>query len=148
MSAVLKGRAVKWSVGTIACTAGIVSASSAHFTQSVTTNRTSEKANIKDTGGVVQAQVFHGFMKTLSLTVVPCALSGTNTIANAVSSSDAWMPAPGTLITITDDSGTIIDDNYNVISAREGRTVDGVATVDLELEAGDEGVELATAPLT
>lgn len=148
MSAVLKGRAVKWSIGTVAFTAGIVSATSAHFTQSTNLQRTSEKTNIKDTGGTVAAQVFHGFMKTFSITVIPAALSGTNTVANAVSSSDSWLPAPGTLITVTDDSGTLIDDNYNVISAREGRTVDGVATIDLELEAGDEGVELATAPLT
>lgn len=147
MGATIKGRAVKWSVGDIAFTAGI-SATGGFFTQSTNVQRVSEKSDIKDNGGTIRAQVFHGFKKTLSLTVIPASTSGANTVANAVTNADALLPAPGTLITITDDSGTIIDDNYNLISAREGRTVDGVATIDLELEAGDEGVELATAPLT
>lgn len=151
MSAVLKGRAVKWSVGSVTFTAGIVSATNPSFIQSTTLNRTSEKTNIKDTGGVVTSQVFHGFMKQLSVTAIPCSLSGTNTVANADLSADAWLPSPSTLVTIT-ETGSVgtqaIEDNYNVISAREGRTVDGVLTIDLELEAGDEGVELATAPLT
>lgn len=144
MAAVIKGTAVKWSVGAIAFTAGIISGTNANFTQSARITRTSEKANIKDNGGTVKTQVFHGFMKTLSLSVVP---SGSTIIA-ANSSSDAYLPSPGTLITITDDSGTIIDDNYNVISCTENRTVDGVATIDLELEAGDEGTELATAAVS
>ena len=58
------------------------------------------------------------------------------------------LTAPGTLVTVTDLNGTTIDDNYNVLSATENLTVDGVMTIDLELEAGDEGTELATAPIT
>lgn len=133
-----------WSVGAIAFTAGIISGTNSNLTQSARVARTSDKAEVKDAGGVIQAVIFHGFKKTLSLTVVP---NGT-TIANARSSGDAYMPSPGTTISITDDSGTIIDDNYNCISATQNRTVDGVMTIDLELEAGDEGVELAGAAIT
>src|SRR5678816_3298083 len=115
MSQVIKGTGVKWSVGALTLSAGIVSAATTnHFTQSANIQRTSEKANIKDIGGTVRAQIFHGFMKTLSLTVVPCG----TTVANAITSGDAWLPAPGTLVTVTDDSGTVADDNYNVISAK------------------------------
>lgn len=137
MAEVIKGTAVCWSVGAIVCSAGI---SGSHFTQSTRVQRTSEKANVKDNGGTIKSQIFHGFMKTLSLTVIP---SGDKTGGSA----DTHMPQAGTLVTITDDTGTIIDDNYNLISATENRTVDGVRTIDLELEAGDEGVELATAPV-
>lgn len=139
MAAVIKGTGVCWSVGSIAFTAGIISGTNGNFTQSTRVQRTSEKTNIKDNGGTVKTQVFHGLMKALSISVVPTGSS----IANANASADAYLPAPGTTISITDDSGTIIDDNYNVISATENRTVDGVRTIDLELEAGDEGVELA-----
>lgn len=144
----IKGRAVVWSVGSLVFTAGIDSSTAAGFFQSARVSRQSEKTSIKDAGGVIRAQVFHGFTKTLSLTVIPASLSGTNTVANARASMDSHMPAPGTLVSITDDSGTIIDDNYNVVSAVQSRTVAGEASVDLELEAGDEGVEIATAPIT
>lgn len=135
MAAVIKGRAVKWSVGGVTFTAGIVSATNAHFTQSFDMQRTSDKALIKDTGGTVKTAVFHGFMKTISMNVVPQA----DTIANAITSLDAFLLAPGTLITVVDSTGTIADGDYNLISAKEGRTVDGVCTIDLELEKGDEG---------
>jgi hypothetical protein len=143
MAAVIKGTGVCWSVGAIAFTAGIVSGTNGNFTQSTSLQRTSEKNNVKDNGGTVKTQVFHGFMKSLSITVVPNGSS----IANANTSADAYLPAPGTKISITDDSGTIMDDNYNLLSSKENRTVDGVRTIDLELEAGDEGVELATDPI-
>lgn len=145
MAATLKGRGVVWSVGSITMTAGIVSASNADFVQSARSSRTSEKAEIKDDAGTIRAQVFHGFKKTLSLTVIPCSLSGTNTVANAQSSMDAHMPAVGTTITVVDGAGTIIDGNYNLISSTQNRSVDGPATLDLELENGDEGVDLTAA---
>lgn len=147
MAATIKGTAVKWSVGTIDFTAGIVT-TDARMTQSARVQRTSEKTNIKDIGGTVKTQVFHGAMKTLSITVVPSGRAGVNTVTEAERSADAHMPAPGTLVTVTDLNGTTIDDNYNVLSATENLTVDGVMTIDLELEAGDEGTELATAPIT
>ena len=145
MAAIIKGTGVVWSVGAIVFTAGIVSGTNAAYTQSARMARTSEKTEVKDNGGVIKAVAFHGFKKTLSLTVVPAHAT---TLAGAVTSLDAWNPPPGTLVTLTDDQGTLLDDNYNVISSSQSRTVDGVVTVDLELEAGDEGTEIATAPIT
>ena len=141
MSAVIKGVGVVWSVGAITFTAGIVSVSNAGYTQSARFSRTSEKTEIKDNGGIIKAQVFHGFKKTLSMTIVPQGSS----VANARSSMDAHCLTPGTTITVVDDSGTLIDASYNLISATQNRTVDGVATVDLELEQGDESNDLTTA---
>ena len=141
MSAVIKGVGVVWSVGAITFTAGIVSASNAGYTQSARFSRTSEKTEIKDNGGIIKAQVFHGFKKTLSMTIVPQGSS----VANARSSMDAHCLTPGTTITVVDDSGTLIDASYNLISATQNRTVDGVATIDLELEQGDESNDLTTA---
>lgn len=145
MAATLKGRGIVWSVGSITMTAGIVSTASADFVQSARSARTSEKAEIKDDAGTIRAVVFHGFKKSLSLTVVPCSLSGTNTVVNAQASADAHTLVPGTTITVVDGAGTIIDGNYNLISATQNRSVDGPATVDLELENGDEGVDLTAA---
>lgn len=145
MAAIVKGRGILWSTGGITYTAGIVSATNPDFPQSARFARTSDKAEVRDNGGIIRTQVFHGFKKTLSLTVVPCALSGTNTLANAQSSVDAHTIAPGTTVTVVDDSGTLIDGSYNVISSTQNRTVDGVATVDLELENGDESNDLTTA---
>ena len=134
-----------WSVGAVTFTAGIVSTSgTGHFTQSASVERTSEVARIKDTGGTVKTVVFSGAMKTLRISVVP---AGSST-ANAQTKGDDFLPAPGTLVTVTDDSGTIIDDNYNCLSSTQNRTVDGVATIDLVLEAGDEGTEIATSPVS
>lgn len=144
MAAVIKGRAIVWSVGAITFSAGITMTNGESLTQSVAVTRTSEKAEVKDNGGVIRAQVFSGFKKTLSLTAVPAAASGGNTITNARTTADNMMPAAGTLVTIVDDSGTIIDASYNVISARQNRTVDGVATIDMELETGDEGNDITT----
>jgi len=140
--ATIKGKAVVWSIGGITFTAGIVSGSNPEFVQSARFNRGSEKTEIKDDGGVIRTQVFHGFKKTLSITVVP---SGASTIANAQASADAHTPAPGTTITVVDAAGTVIDASYNLISATQNRSVDGVATVDLELEQGDESNDLTVA---
>lgn len=144
MAAVIKGRAVIWSVGAITFTAGITMTNIESLTQSAGVTRTSEKAEVKDNGGVIRAQIFSGFKKMLSLTVVPAAASGSNTIANAQGAGNTLMPAPGTTVTVADDSGAIIDASYNIISAKQSRTVDGVATIDLELETGDEGVDITT----
>ena len=142
--ATVKGRGVVWSVGAVVFTAGIVSGTNPNFTQSVGYGRNSDKFEVKDNQGVIRAQIFSGFKKNLSLSVIPCALSGTNTIANAVSSLDAHVIQPGTKVTLTDDLGALLDDSYNVISSKQNRTVDGVVTVDLELEASDESVDLTT----
>lgn len=141
MSATIKGVGIVWSVGGVTFTAGIVSATNASLPQSLTFTRGSEKSEIKDNGGTIRTQVFHGFKKTLSITVVP---SGTS-VANARSSQDAHLIAPGTTVTVVDDSGTLIDASYNLISSRLNRSVDGVAAIDLELEQGDESNDLTTA---
>lgn len=143
MSATLKGRAVVWSISGITMTAGIVTATNPDFPQSARFQRGSEKTEIKDDGGVIRTQVFHGFKKTLSLSVIPC--DAAVSIAGARSSMDAHMPAPGTTITIVDAGGTLIDSSYNLISATQNRSVDGVATLDLEMEQGDESNDLTTA---
>lgn len=142
MSAVLKGMGIVWSEGGITFTAGIVSATNLSLPQSANFSRTSEKTDIKGNGGTVLGQVYHGFKKVLSLTVIPCHAS---TVAGAITSKDAHVLKPGTTITVADASGTLMDDSYNLLSSREGRTVDGVCTVDLEMETSDESVALTSA---
>lgn len=142
MAATIKGRAVLWSIGGVTFTAGIVSGTNASFPQSLRVTRGSNKTEVIDDGGVIRTQVFHGFKKTLSISVIPC--DDAAVLADANSSADAHMPAPGTKITVADASGTIIDASYNLISATQNRSVDGVASVDLELEQGDEGNDLTT----
>lgn len=141
--AAIKGRAVIWSVGAITFSAGITFSSGESLTQNVGVTRTSEKAEVKDNGGTLRSQIFSGFKKTLSLSVIP-ASTAAGTIAQARAAGDVLMPQAGTLVTVVDDSGTIVDASYNVISAKQNRTVDGVATVDLELETGDESNDITT----
>ena len=141
MSATLKGRAVIFSVGAIGLT--VASVLRINFTQSVAFQRSSEKADVKDNGGAFVSQIFHGFKKTLSLTVIPADAAASQ--AGAYTSGDNHCIAPGATAVITDDKGTVIDGNYNVISSRQNRTVDGVATFDVELEQGDEGNDLTVA---
>lgn len=147
MSAVIKGKGMVWSVGAAVFTAGIVSSSNEAAQQSQRLARTSEKAELKDISGEIIGQVFHGFRRNLSLTVIPYHDS---TQAGAYASIEAWGLKPGTLVTITNAAADFaaVADNYNVLSATQNRTVDGIATVDLELEAGDETAEIATAPIT
>lgn len=147
MSATVKGKGVVWSVGALVFTAGIVSGTNKGAQQSQEMSRSSEKAELKDIGGTILGQVYHGFRKNLSITVTPYH---DTTLAGAAASAEAWGLIPGTLVTITNPTGdfTVAADNYNVLSSRQGRTVDGFDIVDLELEAGDEGVEIATAPIT
>lgn len=141
--ATLKGRAVVWSIGGITFTAGIVSASNPDFPQSARLNRGSNKGEIIDDGGTIRTQVFHGFKKTLSMTVIPCDTAAS--ISGARTSMDAHLPQAGTTITVVDAAGTLIDASYNLVSSTQNRSVDGPATVDLEMEQGDEGNDLTTA---
>lgn len=140
MSAVQKGAGAVWSIGGVTFTAGIISASTPGAVQSVDGSRTSEKAMLKNDGGTIRGLVFHGFMKTVTITVIPYG----TTLANGQSSADAWLPQPGTAVTLVDASGTILDGTYNVISARQKRTVDGYLAADLDLETSDEGIDLTT----
>ena len=145
MAQTIKGKGVIWSVGSIEFTGGIVSVpGTGHFTQSASVELTSEVARIKDTGGTVKTVVFSGAMKTLRISIVPVGTA----VADAIAKGNAFMPSAGTKVDVTDDAGAIIDDSYNCLSATQNRTVDGVSTIDLVLEAGDEGVELATNNIT
>jgi hypothetical protein len=135
--ATIKGKGVVWSTGGITYSAGITGSD---FPQSVSVNRASDKAEVKDNQGVIRAVIFSGFKKTVSITCIPQAAD----ISGAQTSLDGHMPQAGTLVTVVDDSGTIIDGSYNVISAKQSRTVDGVAIIDLELEGSDEGVDITT----
>lgn len=142
--AAIKGRGVVWSTGDITFAGAIVSATAAALPQSLRLARTAESTKIKDNQGPVRAIVYHGLMATLSITVVICAPSGTNTIAAAKTAGDQLTIAGGGTVTITDDAGTVVDGPYNVLSATQNRSVDGAATVDLEMEKGDEGIDTTT----
>jgi hypothetical protein len=144
MAADIKGTAVVWGMGGITFTAGITAAS---MPQSLSYQRGSELAEIKDTHGAIKTMVFHGGMKTVSISVVP---SGAN-IAAAVTAKESYIPLPGTKVTIADASQdnppgeNQIEQNWIVVSATEGRTVDGVVTIDLELENADTDISTSAA---
>lgn len=111
---------------------GSVIASSANpsLPQSIRYNREAQNTKIKSVGGDVVTSVYHGFKKTVSITVVPSA----TTIANAVASKEAHLVAPGSKLTMADASGaTQLEQNWIVLSSQENRTIDGAVTVDLEL---------------
>jgi len=146
--AIQRGLGVVYSIGSIVFTAGIANSSGTLSNiQSLNVSREAEMTELKKNGKVV-SQVFHGFAKRLSMTIIPCAAS----IAAAKASAEAHMTDAenaavsivGARLTITDDLGSIIDDTYNVISATENRTVDGVVTIDLECEASDESQDITT----
>lgn len=140
MSADIKGTAVAWSTGGIVFAAGITASS---MVQSMRYQRGSELTEIKDTTGQIKTMVFHGGMKTISITVIPTGAS----IAAAVTAKESYIPAPGTQIAITDDSATQIQQNWIVVNATEGRTVDGAVTIDLELEnSSDADISASAAP--
>jgi hypothetical protein len=140
MSAIVKGRGVMWSIGGVTFTAGIVSGTNTSLPQSVSFKRMSEKTEVLNINGSAVSEIFHGFKKTSSMTIVP---SGTS-IALASTSMDAYHLAAGMKITVADAVGTILDGNYILLSATQNRTIDGVATIDIELENGDEGVDYST----
>lgn len=141
--ATLKGKGIIAHVNGLAFTAGIVSATNLGAVQTASHDRTSEKYEVKDGNGATIAQHYYDKRFTLAVQVVPY---GTD-ITGARSSLDAWHLAPGTLVTITDSDGNL-EDNYNVVSSKQGRSNTGAAVIDLVLEAGDEGIEIATSPIT
>lgn len=130
----------------ITFTAGIVSATAAHFNQSARLERSGDVARVRSGEGHEASQVFYNRKKLLTVTAIPCALSGTNTIANAIASADAWTPTVGTTITVVDADGSIIDTSYNLHSVTQSRTNTDAAAVDITLEAGDEGIDLTLTP--
>jgi hypothetical protein len=130
MAETIKGVGIVWGVNGISLTAGIVSGTTLAKTQSFNFDRSADKAEIRDGDGEVCGQAFYNAKRTLSLTVVPTGTS----LANAVTSADAWTPAPGTLITIVDADGAIVDGNYNLISAKLRGSNTEARMADIELE--------------
>jgi hypothetical protein len=131
MAADIKGTAIVWAMGGVTFTAGIVSGTNASMPQSLRHSRSAENTKIKDTAGDVKTIVYHGPMKSISISVVPSASS----IAAAVTSKEAHIIAIGTKVTVADASGTCaIEGNWIVSGVTENRSVDGVVTIDLELE--------------
>lgn len=116
MAATIKGLGIVWAVNGITMTAGIVSSTAGQAVQSLTYSRTSDKVEIKNDLGEVVGEVYYNGKRELRLTVIPSAVTGTNTIANAVSSLDSHLIAAGTKITIADSSGTVMDGDYNLDS--------------------------------
>jgi len=147
--AIHKGLGVVYSVGEIVFTAGIVhDATVDSAIQSLNIARESEMTEIKDNSGKVVTQVFHGFLKRLSMTIIPTSTSvaGAKTAVeeHMTDAENLAVSIIGAKLTITDDLGNIIDATYNVIAATENRTVDGVVTIDLELESSDESADITT----
>lgn len=141
--ATLKGKGVIAHVNGITLTAGIVSGTSTAANQSARHVRTSDKYDVLNGLGDTITSYFYNHKATLSLTVVPYGTA----VSDARTSSDAWRLAAGTKVTVADADGTVIDDNYNLISSSEGRTNNGVQTIDIELEAF-EANEVATDAIT
>jgi len=136
MAETLRGIAVRWAIGGISFT-GITLTSDASKFQSLEFNRSSDKAEIKDGNGEVAGLVFYNAKKSINVTVIP----GATSVANAQGNVDAWLPAPGTVLTAADTEGASIDASsattYNVLSCKLRLSVDGPAMVDLELERYD-----------
>jgi len=131
MAATVKGKAIVWGVAGITLTAGIVSGTNGAENQSADFTRSSEKVEIANGDGETVTQVFYNLKKSLTLNIVP---SHASVAATAATSADAWMPAPGTLVTVVDANGTIIDGDYNCISAKQTRSNTGAASGTVELE--------------
>lgn len=137
MAEVIKGLGIRWGAQGITMTAGIVSSTSGQKVQSIDFERTAEIGEIKNDLGETVGEVYYNGKKTLRLTVIPCAVSGTNTVANATSSVDGHLIAPGTKITIVDGSGTIMDGDYNLDSSKGRGQNTEAFMVDIEMHKFD-----------
>ncbi len=147
MAEVQKGIAVRWGVSGITFT-GITLASDASKLQSLEFNRTSDKHEVKDSAGEVAAQIFYNHKKSVTITVIPAAITGAH-ISDANGNILAWLPAPGTTLTAVDTAGAFIDAasaaTYNVISAKARLSNDGPTVCDLEIERYDANEVTGTA---
>lgn len=133
MAEIIKGLGIRWGAQGITMTAGIVSSSNGQKVQSIDFERTAEIGEIKNDIGETVGEVYYNGKKVLRLTVIP---SGA-TISAATSSVDAHLIAPGTKITVVDGSGTIIDGDYNLDSAKgRGQNTEGFM-VDIEMHKFD-----------
>jgi hypothetical protein len=137
MAEVVKGVGLVWGVNGITCTAGIVVGTSGQAVQSMTYSRTSDKYELKDGDGEVIGEVYYNHKREIRLTIIPRAVSGTNTIANAEASADAHTPSAGTMVTIADANGTSIDGDWNVDSAELRGENTGPRMVDITMHKFD-----------
>jgi hypothetical protein len=138
MSVTIKGKGIVWSIGGITYSAGIVGT---NLTQSARAGRTSGKVEVKEDGGAIKGVAFYGNKKTLSITIIP--YSTTQILGRTAVDTNTL--EIGTLVTVVDASGSVLDGSYNVVNVTQNRSVDGVATIDLDLEGSDEGVDITTA---
>lgn len=142
-----KGYAAVTGVDGITFTAGIVSGTHAAKNQSAEHTRDSSRAYLRDGAGDTAGVYFHDAKQVINITVIPghgSPPTTPGTIADARTSLSAWRVAPGTLVTIADGDGTIIDGDYNLLSSKERRTNTDYVMLDLELEKFD--ANNATAP--
>src|SRR6185369_852223 len=99
-----KGLGVVFGVDNMTFTGAIVSATTGMLLQSLDQMRDTEVAYAKDYIGNTRTAVFFDPKRKLSISVIP---SGT-TLALALASLDAWVPAGGVTATIAAD-GAFID---------------------------------------
>lgn len=140
----LKGKGLIANVNGIALTAGIVSATHTAAFQSAQFDRTADSFYVLGSDGETIAAAYHNAKNVLRVTVVPYAA----TLADGRTATDAWLGlTPGLLLTVTDADGTVLDDNYNLVSTSHGRSNNGVATVDVVMESFVAN-EVATSPIS
>ena len=121
-----------------------LAATDSGLAQSAKVTLDSNVGDVVDRTGQTVGKVFYNRKKTVSLTVIP---AGT-TVALAQAAAVAWMPLPGTAVTVTEAAPTIFggvqSGKFNCISSTANQTNDGAATVDIELEQfEDADVSLA-----
>lgn len=142
--ATLKGKGLIANVNGITLTAGIVSATHTALNQSAQYDRTSDSYYVADGQGETVAAYYYNAKSVLRLTVVPYAA----TLADGRTAVDNWLNlTPGLLLTVADSDGTVLDDNYNLVSTSHGRSNNGFATVDVIMESWVAN-EVATAPIS
>jgi len=144
MAEVVKGLGIRWGAQGITMTAGIVSSTNGQKVQSIDFERTADIGEIKNDLGETVGEVYYNGKKVLRLTVIP---SGA-TIAAAGTSLDAHLIAAGTKITVVDGSGTILDGDYNLDSAKGRGQNTEAFMVDIEMhkfDANDVTTTIAAA---
>lgn len=128
MATDIKGTAVVFGTGGITMTFGVTAVT--NMPQSIRHGVTAENTKIKTTGGNVATIVYHGMMRTASITVVPSS----TTLALALTTKEVQIALPGLKVAIADSTSAQLDGNWIIVSAVENRPVDGFVTIDLELE--------------
>lgn len=99
------------------------------------------KSDVKDTDGKMISRIYSGLIFNGKLSFTPVAASGTNTIANAAAS--AYLPTPGTKVTLASFGNTNIDGDWIYdggwhLSYKKG----DLATYEFDIMKSGEGVDL------